>query len=357
MLDLKIFNKNIDNFKKHLLNHKRIGYFKRHMSTFGSHLSLNKLTNLILNEIEMRLRIASPISLPVYLKVEPTPLCQLRCMGCYQKEPNFKHDLLKLNNGNMFLSLEDLKKIIDPLKDTLIGVSLSLYGEPLLNKNIVLLIEYLHSNNIAVSFPTNLSIKFSYNQIAELVKSGLDCIEVSLDGASQESYNKYRIGGNFELVLKNVKLLSEAKKHLNLKNPQIVWKYIVFDHNKHETGMINTIYKKLGFDRYEIEYDNYSDIETKIKIDNSKNLVKAKKPCYWLWNTTIIRWDGNVKPCCTTSDDFTLGNAIKYNIKEIWRSDEYRVLREGFLKRQYGQYMHPICKKCTGLSNNTYLIN
>jgi hypothetical protein len=39
-----------------------------------------------------------------------------------------------------FCSLEDWKKNIDPIKDTLIGVGLSLYGEPLLNKNIVHLI-------------------------------------------------------------------------------------------------------------------------------------------------------------------------------------------------------------------------
>ena len=58
----------------------------------------------------MRLRIASPINLPVYSKVEPTPLCQLRCMECYKKESNFKHDLLKLNNGNMFLFFRRLEK-------------------------------------------------------------------------------------------------------------------------------------------------------------------------------------------------------------------------------------------------------
>src|SRR3990172_8768204 len=131
---------------------KRADYFKRHFSTFIPHLTLKKIINLLINEIEMQLSIASPKSFPPYIKVEPTPLCHLRCPGCLQKDYDFKKSLLKLNNGIMYLSLENLKTIINPIRNTLIGVSLSHYGEPMLNPHLSSLIEYLHNNNIAVSF-------------------------------------------------------------------------------------------------------------------------------------------------------------------------------------------------------------
>lgn len=346
---LKPIANKLSYIKEKLINGNRIGYFQRHLSIITKHLTLIKVINLLLNEAEMQLRITSPHSLPAYIKIEPTPLCQLRCKGCAQRNISFKHDLLKLNNGKMFLSLEDLKKIVDPIKSTLIGVSLSLYGEPMLNTKIASLIEYLHNINVAVSFPTNLSIRFNYNQIIELVKSGLDCIEVALDGITQESYAKYRVGGNIDLILENVKLISQAKKELHSKSPQVIWKYVVFNHNKHEVEMVRNLFSTWGFDRYEFAYDNYSDTEIKIESDIKKNLVNKRKPCFWLWNTTIIRWDGSVRPCCTNEKSFIVGNAIENDIKEIWRSNVYSKLRKGFVKNEYGQYMHPICKKCMGL--------
>ena len=113
--------------------------------------------------------------------------------------------------------------------------------------------------------------------------------------------------------------------------------------------MVRDLYSTLGFDRYEFAYDNLGDTEIKIESDVKKNLVNKKKPCFWLWNTTIIRWDGSVRPCCTNEKSFVVGNAIKNDIKEIWRSNVYSELRKGFVKNDYGHSMHPICKKCMEL--------
>ena len=329
---------------------KRADYFKRHFSTFIPHLTFKKIINLLINEIEMQLSIASPKSFPPYIKVEPTPLCHLRCPGCLQKDYDFKKSLLKLNNGIMYLSLENLKTIINPIRNTLIGVSLSHYGEPMLNPRLSSLIEYLHNNNIAVNFPTNLSIKLSDDQIVRLVKSGLDCIEVSLDGATEDSYNMYRVGGDFKLVLKNVRSLANTKRDLGTKRPRIVWKFIEFEHNKNEIEMLSRLYKDLGFDSYEIMCDNRSKNYKDVTEKDNKNMIEAKKTCYWLWNTITVRWDGSVRPCCTFSDEINLGNAIENDIKKIWQSQKYKSLREGFNKKYYGQKMESMCKRCIGMN-------
>ncbi|MFI5253190.1 MAG: radical SAM/SPASM domain-containing protein [Bacteroidota bacterium] len=295
----------------------------------------------------MRFRITSPKSFPPYLKIEPTPLCQLRCPGCVQSKPEVKKQL----NSGMFLSLEALRKIIDPISDYLFGVSLSLSGEPLLNRNIVNLIEYIHSKNIAVSFPTNLSIELNEENAEKVIRSGLDCLQVSLDGASKESYVKYRVGGDFDLVVKNVKLLSNTKKALGLKHPILVWKYIVFEHNRHEVNMVIELYKTIGFDDYEFIYDNRSSVSKNTRTEFNKNLYENRKTCFWLWNTMIIRWNGDILPCCSVRDSWNIGNALTTNITEIWQSIKYESIREGFIKKHYGQKMHPACKSCIGLVN------
>lgn len=320
-----------------------LDYFRRHLFNFYPYLTPKKIMNLFLNVIEMHYRINTPKSLPLYIKVEPTPLCQLRCLGCSHRLIDYNKQL----NNSMHLTLQHLKKIIDPISDTLLGVSLSLSGEPMLNKDIISFIEYIHNKNIAVSFPTNFSIKLNGEQIERLANSGLDSIMVSLDGASEEAYSIYRVGGRFNLILKNVRLLSEAKEKYGLKRPKIIWKFVIFDHNRHEIEIVKKQYKSLGFDSYELGFDFRSGLIKRTSKSYKKNMVNNKKPCYWLWHTMIIKWDGSVLPCCKVSHDkFNIGNAVRDDIVKIWRNNRYKALRNGFSKKNYGKSMHPICKRC-----------
>jgi len=339
--------------KIHVNSFDRLELIRRHFSAALPHLTLRKIINLLFNAIELHFRVASPKSLPPYIKIEPTPLCQLRCVSCVHKDFKFKQSLLKLNKGRMHLSLDDLKTIVEPIKDTLVGVSLSGYGEPMLNPNIGVLTEYLHGNNITVSFPTTMSMRLSAAQTKNLVNSGLDRIEISLDGTTEASYSQFRVGGDFNLVLRNVRSLADCRDALGSKRPEIVWKFIEFEHNKHETETIESLYRDLGFDRYVIHHDFCSESSMNIRRASGQSIVRQKKPCYWLWNTTVIRWDGSVLPCCSTWDTINLGNAIKDGIKTIWRSDAYKSLREGFDKNLYGRKMGEFCKACLDLEQDT----
>lgn len=313
-------------------------YFRRHFQNMFPHLTFRKISNLLLNVIELKLKIISPRSLPPYIKIEATPLCQLRCPGCTLSKKQFQ--------SSMQITLEQFKRIVDDLSPTLLGISLSDNGEPLLHTDIVSLIEYAHSKNIAVSFPTNLSVNLNETSIERLVKSGLDSIFVSLDGATKETYNKYRVGGNFSLVLQNVRSLSEAKQRFGLRRPRIIWKFIIFDHNKHEVDIVRQKYRELGFDDYEFVPD-IRDLSEESRKRYKASLRKKARGCFWLWHTMIIEWDGKVFPCCMKYN-FDIGNAIEKGSKEIWRSEEYKLLRQGFSSKNNRSTMHPFCRKCLG---------
>ncbi len=221
------------------------------------------------------------------LKIEPTPFCQLHCPHCHHSNPNLNKKFTLKDN----LTLNKLKQIIEPLKKKLIWVSLSHRGEPFLNSEILDCIEYLHENRISVSFPTNFSIKLNDEKIERLVKSGLDKLFVSLDGATEETYSKYRIGGNFNLILDNVKRLSETKKRLGVKKPKIVWKFIVFDHNRKEKEYVRENYMNFGFDSYEFPNDDGGKIMAKERIEGSRKRLNASVNCYWLaFNGNPLGW-------------------------------------------------------------------
>lgn len=320
---------------------RRSEYFFRHFKTFWRYLSLRKILNLILNIIEFKFRISAVHSFPVYLKIEPTPLCQLRCPSCRHGSSLYNKQFQK----GMQITLEQFKQIVNPLSPTLLGISLSNYGEPLLHRDIISLIEYAHRRNIAVSFPTNLSLKLSKDWMEELVNSGLDSFLVSLDGATEETYNKYRVGGNFSLILQNVKAISEIKRKLKLNHPYMIWKFVIFNHNQHEVSIVLQKYREWGFDSYEFVENKF---DPELKESRKAYMTSARgrrKGCFWAWHTMVIQWDGEVSPCCSPKP-FDIGNAIKEDVVKIWRSEQYNKLRLGLSAKKYIDKVHPVCRKC-----------
>ena len=325
----------------------RSEYLLRHVKQVLPYATPAKLFNLLLNVVEFQLKISRPWSLPPYIKVEPTPLCQLACPGCAHGTSDLKKQL----SNRMHLTLDELKKIIDPISGALFGVSLSLRGEPLLGKDLLPIIEYIHSKNIAVSFPTNLSVNLREEQIERLVRSGVDTIFVSLDGASDETYRQYRVGGDFDLVLRNVRRIYEAKQRLGYSRPKVIWKFVVLKHNKHEAAAVENTYRNLWFDAYELVQDYHSDAVKQARRTYNTTVLRKRKGCYWAWHTTVIRADGRVSPCCLGHEDFALGNVNNGDIRTIWRSEPYSRLRRGFKTMQAAD-MHSVCARCLGITSN-----
>ena len=76
---------------------------------------------------------------------------------------------------------------------------------------------------------TNLNINMTEEFTKDIVKSGLDRMTISIDGATQKTYEVYRKNGNIDLVFKNIKLLVQSKKELNSMTPHLHWQFLVLD--------------------------------------------------------------------------------------------------------------------------------
>ncbi len=157
----------------------------RHFRIITRHLTARKIRNILLNQLEFKLQKDRPKSFPVYMKIEPTRFCHLRCPYCPHSDPKYNKQFTKTKQ----LKFNDFKKIVDPLSDTLLGISLSNYGEPLWCEDLTKMIEYANNKNVGTMFPTNLSVPLSDDKAEKLVRSGLDMIMVSLNGATQETYD------------------------------------------------------------------------------------------------------------------------------------------------------------------------
>lgn len=273
---------------------------------------------------------------PVKLTVDPSANCLLYCPLCPtgQNQKGRKRGEMKFVN---------FKKLVDEVGRYLFEIDLFNWGEPFLNKDIFKMISLCGEGKVISRLSSNLNY-FPLGYEEKLVKSRLNHLVVSLDGVSQESYEKYRVNGSIKKVLEAVKRIKKEKNRQNSKLPFITWQFIVFDHNKHEIRQAKSLVKKWGFDRI-VFVENRGDMGKELFV---KKKSKVKFKCNFLWRESVINWDGSVSPCCLYYDQkYDFGNAFKEGFYQVWNNEKYQQARKLILRGKVDSY-DIICANCIG---------
>lgn len=319
------------------------------------YISLKKLINLFKIYLGYYLSIILKkvvvLGYPHSLTIEPTNNCNLHCLECPSG-----NDTSKRIKGN--IDFELYKKIIDEVKDYIIYQMIYFQGEPFLNPEFFNLIKYADNNKIYTSTSTNGHF-LSPENCAKVVKSGLKKIIISVDGTTQETYEKYRIGGNLESIIEGIKNLVLTKQQLKSKYPIVHIQFLVFKYNEHQIKEIKSLAKSLGVNKIELKsaqienFEKNSDlipaIEKFSRYNNRKNDFKIKSKllnrCFRIWSTLIVSWKGTIVPCCFDKElQYPVGNAINNSTLEIWKSKEFAGFRRNILLNRKKTL---ICRNCT----------
>ena len=321
-----------------------------------------KIENFLLIEHEKQERGEFVSGYPYWLTVDPTNFCTLKCPFCPTGQS-------RGSRAKGMLALDDFKKIMDELGRYLLHIDFCNWGEPLLNKDIYKMVKYAKGYGIDTKIDSNFN-HFSDKDAEDMILSGLDKLIVSIDGASQQTYSKYRIGGDFNKVIDNLKLLIKKKREFNKASPYIIWQFLVFRHNEHEIEDVKKIGAALGVDNVGITrafigdkdwiplHDKYSHYQ-KEEINMVKTFEYFKDSlgtmCNWPWEAVVINPNGSVSVCCSVedeSDDYA--NIFKTPFREIWNGDKYMLARKFIKNRQRsGEEKSNICFGCkhAGLIN------
>ncbi len=339
-----------------------LSLFRDPVNQAKRHHTPRRIINLLLTRIQLLLRTGRVLGYPTYLVAESTNICNLKCPLCPTGQ-----GLEGRAKGKM--SLANFKRIIDELGGYLYSLRLENWGEPLLNDEIFEMISYAKSKKIAVSFNTNLSL-LNKDTAARLILSGLDHIKISLDGSSEESYLKYRVGGNFDEVIRNIKLLVRTRDNLRKTKPFIEIQFIVMKHNEKEIKEMEELCSGLGVDGLFIEKlrldmreelivpDAYSidkfrewlpkQGECSLFNYSTKNRKNNKKICSWLWTSTVINWDGSIVPCCGVYDvHYDFGNIFKDGFKKVWNGPKYVASRRLIGRQKETDNKVLACRRCS----------
>src|SRR5260370_429821 len=192
-----------------------------------------KILNLCLAKYDFLARSPHLLSRPFGLIADPSNGCNLACPGCVHSRYVKERGFFDWQKGMLPESLLDgLLKRYGPYA---IQMTLYNYGEPLINPETPRFIRMAKRYLMQTVISTNFSIgRFDAEAYVE---SGLDFIVLSIDGATQPAYERFRKNGNLELVYTNIRKLVHAKRALGRHKPVIEWQFLAFEHNAHEIPM------------------------------------------------------------------------------------------------------------------------
>ena len=289
---------------------------------------------------------------PFILTVEPTNVCNLKCPLCVT------------GNGSMLrpsgkMSFETFRSVIDAIGHRLFYLLLYQQGEPFINPDILEFVRYAKARRIFVTTSSN-GHYLDQPTCAGIVASGLDSIIVSIDGATQESYEKYRVNGSLEKALNGIKRLTAEKRKQHSHSPAVYLQFIVMRHNEHELAAMRRLRRSLGADKLlikTVQVETTGEAEEwlpgrkqwrRYRTNDGELQTKrtGKGPCPRPWTSALVNWNGEVVPCCfdKNSRHATGAMASGKDLNQIWKSNSYGDFRNRMLHERDGI---DICRNCS----------
>ncbi len=336
-------------------------------------------------------RSRGPISTarPHNVFIEVTNHCNLLCETCPRTFTTYEPPKT--------LAWDDFVRIVDQFPDLERAV-LHGIGEPLLNKDLPRMIEYLKARGVYVLFNTNATL-LTDDWAHKLIESGLDEIRVSIDGADPKTYALIRGAPLFHKVVSNLKRFIEIQHDLHATLPRPSLWMTGMKENIAELPAVVRLAARIGVPEVYLQrmvyyhetdrapgmmdeghglFATFDETVDRI-VAESETLAQSsgvalhasgattpqhslkgegaimsdtpQRPwtaCMRPWTTAYVTANGNLLPCCiapfATQDyeSLKLGNLFEQPLDAAWNGEHYQEWRTRLL----GDQPHEACAGC-----------
>ena len=282
--------------------------------------------------------------LPTIFYIETALACNLRCPECFI-------GVGSNDRKKGLMSPEDFKSIWNKIGYAAELAYFFMWGEPTMNKHLPEFIK-IASKDAHIQINTNGTL-LNKDLLRNLYESGLGTLMFSIDGVTQEIYEKYRVGGNCQTAWNNLEMAAKLKEDENIKT-EIIANIIAFKHNEHEIEEFTDKCKQIGVRSIvRPAYVRYGSVDqpTNNKYHHPYSETEGKQlklisKCQHLNNTMTIGVGGETLLC---TQDY--GNIFgfptlldeKETLESLWNSKEYKAIRDNTRNMKSA---HDICKNC-----------
>lgn len=304
-------------------------------------ISKNKL-NLFKFIINYQLLFTELSHSPFLFWIEPTNICNLKCVTCPQ---SLDH---RGEKGVMDLELYKIVlEQVNKLKPT--ALMLHLAGEPLIHPMLDKMVRLAKETGIYTQFATNGTM-LHREKADKLLDAGIDAIDIAFC-ENREVFSKLRGGADWQVVYENIVDFLKAKKRRGKPYP-FVQITNIDTNSESSVGKISKLFSDLPYNNI-INFEVHSwggDFASQMKNDMFFTRMRKNSyyPCSHLWSSMVIRWNGEVVPCCRDLEgDFILGDVKKENLRDIWNNSKAIYLRKIHKNNKYQKVK--LCRNCTKL--------
>jgi|GEM_PF-237033 len=309
--------------------------------------------NTLLNDYEKVTRPSRPRSYPQLLNIAITDMCNLGCKHC----PRTYDDSIDLDQ----LEPERVKAIIEEVSPQTAQIQISAgLGEPLLYRGVFDVIEYAKDRNMNVRMMSNATV-LDEEKANRLLDLGLDHLAISLDGATPETYEKIRVGADFENVISNVDRFCTLRDERGCKVQTQLSPVLFVDENLEELPRFVEIAAEIGVHKVgfndlipspEMEGISTTNLDTaseeqlarveevfeetrrraeELGVSLKLPTEQDESACTEPWHMLTVTTKGKVRPCCTGPWGTFVGDLVEDGIDEIWRGEAFIQWREQML--------------------------
>jgi hypothetical protein len=256
----------------------------------------------------------SPV-LPEIVQIESTNICNAKCVFC-------PRDDMERKQGVMDMAL--FRKVADECAALgITHVRMHNYGEAFVDRQLVEKVRYAKSIGIAeVGLISNGSL-ITEAAAHGMVEAGLDAINISVDAAGKEVFEKTRVGLKYDKVVANIERLLRIREEAGKRRPKLILSFVRQDNSNEERAFI----EHWGAKADKIHITDLHNWAGTLNHESDVNF-----PCYRPWLTFTVLWDGRVSLCCADFDGRTvLGDLRTQTIREVWNGEPYRKVRRAHL--------------------------
>jgi radical SAM protein with 4Fe4S-binding SPASM domain len=272
---------------------------------------------------------------PPCVQIEPTSICNYRCVFCYQVDGEFT----KRSNGHMgMMSLDLFKRVVDQAEGACEAITLASRGEPLICPDFEKMLEYLNGKFLGLKINTNASLLDEKKSHA-ILQSDINTLVFSADAASEPLYSQLRVKGNLDRVLTNIRRFQEIQIR-DYPDSKMITRVSGVKYSKDQD--INEMEQLWGNLVDQVAFVDYNPWENTYE----QPINEVTTPCSDLWRRTFVWFDGTVNPCDVDyKSTMAVGNVNSQDLTELWKGEKYSTLREAHLAKQRSA-VSP-CNRCT----------
>jgi MoaA/NifB/PqqE/SkfB family radical SAM enzyme len=297
----------------------------------------------------------SPLPAPMAIYMEPTNICNFRCVYCPESFADFKERSGGLHrlDAAAFASVLDQIAALGRLK----VLHFYMMGEPFVNRALPDFIRAAVDRSVAdrTCVTTNATL-LNAEVIDRVLASGLDYLRISIYGGTEEAFARRTQTPSIKLsrVVANVAALRRRRDELGATTPSIYVKMIDTGDPGENATFLET-FRPLA-DEVALEpVMNWNDPDegNLAQVSRDEMLANpyfrhAKRSCAFPFYTLVIHSDLRVSVCCVDwAKQAVVGDLKTESLTEIWRGDRLRDFRLAHLRGE--RQTLPACAQCTYL--------